>query len=176
MKLQLLMQIASDRSSLAHPPPTSLAHVIPDRPAHPSCSFSHKPHRDVRKHRKVSHHDECYVCGAPDSWRHSLLECTMARCVWVLVYHDLLEHMIATREPSARTWLFSMIEVLKHDELVRMCATLWAICHARRKLIHEGITQSPYDTHMFVTNFISELDQLNEVTGTHTISGARLVR
>lgn len=36
------------------------------------------PTEDVRKHRQMSHHDECYMYGAPDSWRHSLIECNMA--------------------------------------------------------------------------------------------------
>lgn len=75
---------------------------------------------DVRKDRNMSHHDNCFVCGAPNSWRHSLVECTMARCVWELVDHDLLEHMIETTEPSAGSWLFSMLDVLRHDEFTRM--------------------------------------------------------
>uniref|UniRef100_A0A452XY77 Reverse transcriptase zinc-binding domain-containing protein n=1 Tax=Aegilops tauschii subsp. strangulata TaxID=200361 RepID=A0A452XY77_AEGTS len=69
------------------------------------------PTEDVRKHRKMSTNDLCSVCGMQDSWRHSLIECNMARCVWALVDHELLEHMIATTEPSARSWLFSMFEV-----------------------------------------------------------------
>lgn len=40
------------------------------------------PNEDVRKHRNMSTSDLCPVCGRQDSWRHSLLECNMARCVW----------------------------------------------------------------------------------------------
>lgn len=127
---------------------------------------------DVHKHRKMSHHDQCFVCGAQDSWRHSLLECTMARCVWVLVDHDLLEHMIATPEPDARSWLFSLMDVLSHDEFTRMTVTLWAIWYARRKLIHEGINQSPYETHTFVTNFISKPDQIVVIPEPTTRAGS----
>jgi hypothetical protein len=51
--------------------------------------------------------------------------------------------------------------VLNHDELTRMTVSLWAIWYARRKLIHEGINQSPYAMLNFVINFIAELDQLS---------------
>lgn len=40
--------------------------------------------------------------------------------------------------------------------------TLWAIWTARRKLIHEGINQSPLSTHLFVTSFIAELEQIHQ--------------
>ena len=89
--------------------------------------------------------------------------CTMACCVWVLVDHDLLEHMIATPEPDARSWLFSMMDVLSHEEFTRMTVALRAIWYARRKLIHEGINQSLYETHMFVSDFISELDRISVI-------------
>ena len=49
------------------------------------------------------------------------------------------ETYIVTSEPSARAWLFSMMDVLSRDELTKMTVTLWAIWYARRKLIHEGI-------------------------------------
>lgn len=74
--------------------------------------------------------------------------------------HELLEHLMVTSEPSVRVWLFSMMDVLSHDELTKMTVTLWAVWYARRKLIHKGINQSPYATHNFVVNFIAELEQL----------------
>lgn len=86
----------------------------------------------------------------------------MVRCVWALVDPLLLEQIIATTEPLVRNWLFSMMEVLSHEELTRLTVTMWAIWTARRKLIHEGIHQSPLSTHLFVTRFIAELDQLKE--------------
>ena len=101
----------------------------------------------------------------------TVLECTMARCVWVLVDHDLLEHMIATPEPDARSWLFSMMDVLSHDEFTRMTVTLWEIWYARRKLIHEGINQSPYEFHMLVSNFSSELYQISVIPEPTTRGG-----
>jgi hypothetical protein len=41
--------------------------------------------------------------------------------------------------------------------------TLWALWHARRKIIHEGQLQSLLSTHHFVEHFISELGQLAPV-------------
>ena len=96
----------------------------------------------------------------------------MARCVWVLVDHDSLEHMIATPGPDARSWLFSMMDVPSHDEFTRMTVTLWAIWYARRKLIHEGINQSPYETHTFVSNFFFELDQISVIPKPTTRAGS----
>jgi hypothetical protein len=37
------------------------------------------PTGDVRHRRHMSDSSSCSVCGADDSWRHSLLECTMSR-------------------------------------------------------------------------------------------------
>jgi hypothetical protein len=47
-----------------------------------------------------------------------------------------------------------MMESMKHDEFIRMVVTLWALWHARRKLIHEEIHQSPMATHQFVESFL----------------------
>lgn len=101
------------------------------------------PTKDVRKHKHMSDRDECMVCGMQDSWRHGLIECTMARCVWALVDQELMEHMMATPEPLACNWLFYMVDVLPHKDLTRLVVTLWVVWTVRRKLIHEGINQSP---------------------------------
>lgn len=51
----------------------------------------------------------CPLCNAmADSWKHALIECTMAKCVWSLVDEDLVEHLIACRHDDARLW---MIEI-----------------------------------------------------------------
>lgn len=71
-----------------------------------------------------------------DSWRHSLAECNMARCVWVLVDRDRREHMnVEIRMQDYGT----MIDSLWHEDFVKMLVTLWVIWTARRKAIHEGI-------------------------------------
>lgn len=41
--------------------------------------------KDVRDHRHMSSTTSCGLCGAPDSWRHSLLDYAMSRCTWALV-------------------------------------------------------------------------------------------
>jgi hypothetical protein len=101
------------------------------------------PSGDLRYRRKMATTAACSICGMPDSWRHSLIECNMARCVWALTEADIVEHISLSSEPSAKTWLFSMIETMKADDLTRMLVTLWAIWHAKRKAIHEEIYQSP---------------------------------
>ena len=68
--------------------------------------------------------------------------------------------------------MFEMIDTLTHDQLTRMCVTLWALWHARRKAIHEGIFQSPLSTHCFIESFLSELVQLKEKGEKNTPRGS----
>jgi hypothetical protein len=100
---------------------------------------------------------KCSVCGAQDSWRHSLLDCNMSRCVWALVDEEVTQHMSVCAEPSAKQWLFTMMETLKHDEFIQVVVTLWALWYARRRLIHEGEQQSPLSTFLFARRFIEDL-------------------
>jgi ribonuclease HI len=65
--------------------------------------------------------------------------------------------MTLTEEPSAKQWLFTMMDSLNHDEFIEIVVTLWAIWYARRRLIHEGKQQSPLSTFMFVRNFLTDL-------------------
>ena len=116
------------------------------------------PTGDVRYRRHMAESPACSLCGREDSWRHSLIECNMARCVWVLSDDMITEHISISTEPTARRWLFSMMESMKQPDLTRMLVTLWAIWHARRKAIHEEVFQSPMATNMFVNRFIDELE------------------
>jgi hypothetical protein len=50
-----------------------------------------------------------------------------------------------------------MMETLKLEEFTRMVITLWALWHARRKMIHEDLLQSPLSTHHFIESFIQDL-------------------
>jgi hypothetical protein len=68
------------------------------------------PTNDVRHHRRMADSDQCRLCGAADSWRHALLDCTMARCVWALVDEEITEHMCRSEEGNARQWLANLIE------------------------------------------------------------------
>ncbi|KAE8788950.1 hypothetical protein D1007_36964 [Hordeum vulgare] len=116
------------------------------------------PTADIRHHRNMAPSRACAICGAEDSWIHSLLTCTMARCVWVLHNSELVEHMLANAEPDAKSWLFSMRSSVSATEMTKITVTLWAIWFARRKLIHEGEHQNPGATLAFVNRYIAELE------------------
>lgn len=83
----------------------------------------------------------------------------MARCVWALVDDEISDHMQASTEQNAKRWIFSMIDDMPHEPLIKMFVTLWAIWSARRKAIHEGVLQSP---HVFVNSFIPELATIHD--------------
>ncbi|XP_051211644.2 uncharacterized protein [Lolium perenne] len=114
------------------------------------------PTEDIRHHRQMAPTPACSICGLEDSWRHSLIECNPARCVWALTAEDITEHIALSTEPTAKQWLFHMIESMGKDDLTRMLVTLWAIWHAKRKAVHEDIYQSPMATMGFVNNFLSD--------------------
>lgn len=121
------------------------------------------PTGDVVHHRNMADNCMCMACGwGQDSWRHSLLDCRLARCVWVLVDEELYEKIKECVEPCARNWLFNLDEQLSKEEYVKMLVTLWAIWKAKRDLIHENSYQSPFSTSKFIMNFIQELDMLSE--------------
>jgi ribonuclease HI len=61
------------------------------------------------------------------------------------------------QEPNAKAWLAAVFEDLPHGELTRVVVTLWALWHVRRKVIHEGVYQSPLSIHHFMERFIAEL-------------------
>lgn len=46
--------------------------------------------------------------------------------------------------------------------------TLWVIWTTRSKGIHDDIFQSPFQTHEFVTRYIKELDELNNLEAPRT--------
>uniref|UniRef100_A0A453LKF7 Reverse transcriptase zinc-binding domain-containing protein n=1 Tax=Aegilops tauschii subsp. strangulata TaxID=200361 RepID=A0A453LKF7_AEGTS len=54
------------------------------------------PTEDVRHGRNMAGDDKCQLCGIQDSWRHSLLECSIARCVWALVDDDVAYYIQAS--------------------------------------------------------------------------------
>ncbi|KAM0866723.1 hypothetical protein ACQ4PT_042447 [Festuca glaucescens] len=118
------------------------------------------PMADVLHRRHMAAQPSCALCGSPDSWRHSLLECNMARSVWALLPEEIVELVIQSQEPDARSWLASVFSSATHDELTQVVVTLWAIWHARRKALHEDVFQSPLSTHSFIRRFIDELNVL----------------
>jgi hypothetical protein len=61
------------------------------------------PTTDVLHHRNMATQMACALCGSLDSWRHSLLECNMARSIWALLPDEIVELIINTQEPDARS-------------------------------------------------------------------------
>ncbi|XP_073355561.1 uncharacterized protein [Aegilops tauschii subsp. strangulata] len=115
----------------------------------------------------------CRLCGAADSWRHVLLECTMARSIWALAPESLVEHMSINENPNTRRWLFNMQSLLNHTEFTRLGVTLWAIWSSRRKVIYEDIYQTPFATNAFVNSFINGLQLLTKPRGEQVVVQAR---
>ncbi|XP_020153536.1 uncharacterized protein [Aegilops tauschii subsp. strangulata] len=120
------------------------------------------PTNDVRAHRHMTDTSPCGFCGVQDSWRHLLLECTVSRSVWALGDEEVMHKIIATTEPNAKNWLFTLIESLSHENFALLAVTAWSIWHARRKAIHEAIYQSPHQTHSFITSYMAELGVIND--------------
>jgi hypothetical protein len=102
------------------------------------------PTGDVRHRSNMAPDISCSNCGQADSWRHSLLECNMARSVWALAPDDITEHMERTTEPDAKQRLFTMIASLRHEELIGYLVTVWAIWYARRKVIPKTYSKAHY--------------------------------
>jgi hypothetical protein len=82
---------------------------------------------DLRHQRNMEVTPACSICGLADSWRHSLFECNLARCVWALSAEDIVEHISLSAETVARQWLFFMMESMKGADFTRMIVTMWAI-------------------------------------------------
>jgi hypothetical protein len=115
------------------------------------------PTADVRHHRHMAEASVCTLCGSEDSWKHSLLECNMARCVWALEGEEMLELLQSFQLSDAKSWLAEMLNTLSHSQRTCVVVILWAIWHARRKAIHEEIYQSPLSTKCFVDRYIEDL-------------------
>jgi ribonuclease HI len=115
------------------------------------------PTGDVRHDRHMAPSPACSICGLEDSWRHSLFECNMSRCVWSLMGEEITDLLAVEAEPVARLWLFHVLESWKEPHRSRMLVTMWAIWHARRKAIHEEVYQSPMATVSFVNRFLDDL-------------------
>jgi len=96
------------------------------------------PTGDVRQKRNMAQHSNCTICGNQDFWRHALLECNMARCVWALQGEVILDFLAQAQHIDARGWLHDAVATLQHKDVVQLVVTMWAIWYARRKAIHEG--------------------------------------
>jgi hypothetical protein len=70
-----------------------------------------------------------YICGGVDSWRHSLLDCSVARCVWALADEAITEHLCMNEDPNPKQWLFAMMESLSRDDFARVAVVCPAEDH-----------------------------------------------
>ena len=97
------------------------------------------PTADVLHRRHIAPHAACLVCGVPDSWKHSLLECNLAKCVWALMNEETVEHICNVEEHNAKAWLAEIISSLPKEESRRVVVTMWAVWHAKWKAVYENI-------------------------------------
>jgi hypothetical protein len=97
---------------------------------------------DLLHHLNKSSTLRCTLCGAADSWRHCLLECAMVRNIWSLGDEEVVEHLFATTRPSAKHWIFSLVDLFSYEMFIKVLISLWEIWTVRRKAIHEQIFQS----------------------------------
>jgi hypothetical protein len=51
------------------------------------------PTGDVRHHWNMATDARCGLCRVADSWRHALLECNLAKCVWALENESIIEFL-----------------------------------------------------------------------------------
>jgi hypothetical protein len=107
-----------------------------------------------------------------DSWRHSLIGCTVAHSVWALADEEIAKHVSLLDIPSAKQWLFALMETLSRDNFARVAITLWAIWYARRKMIHEEQFQSPLSTHLFIESYLQDLS----IVGSSTVQGQKTTK
>jgi hypothetical protein len=49
------------------------------------------------------------------------------------------------------------VRLLIHDDFAKVAVTLWAICFARRRILHEDEYQSPLSTHLFIERYLKDL-------------------
>jgi hypothetical protein len=82
----------------------------------------------------------------------------MAKSVWALAKEEIVEHICNVQEQNAKAWLAAVTSSPPKDELTRTMVTLWAIWHAKRKVIYENLFQSPLSTHSFVERFMTDLE------------------
>jgi hypothetical protein len=70
------------------------------------------------------------------------LECAMVRNIWSLGDEEVVEHLFATTWPSAKHWIFSLVDLFSYEMFIKVLISLWEIWTVRRKAIHEQIFQS----------------------------------
>jgi hypothetical protein len=93
----------------------------------------------------------------------------VARSIWALTDEEIAEHVSLLDIPSAKQWLFALMETLSRDNFARVAITLWAIWYTRQKMIHEEQFQSPLSTHLFIESYLWDLS----IAGSSTVQGQK---
>lgn len=133
---------------------------IPARLKNFAWRLSHNsiPTEGVRFQRNMSEINVCAICnGAVDTWKHALIDCHMAKCVWAMVDEELVEHMVTIRIEDARLWLVELQGSVNEEQFIKAIVTLWSVWWVRRKAIREQQFQSPHSTLCFINKYISDL-------------------
>ena len=112
----------------------------------------------VHHNKNMAPHGGCSLCGQPDSWQHSLIDCNVARCVCSLEKVEIAELVSNAGGEDMRGWVAELLQHLKQEEMIRVVVRLWAIWYVRRKAIYGDQFQSPLSTHCFVERFAAELE------------------
>jgi len=86
------------------------------------------PTASMLKSGNLEKTSECKICGAEkDIWDHSLLYCTMPRCVWALVDEDLTDLLATLHIIDPKHWVLFMCCNIPQVEEKQILATSWAI-------------------------------------------------
>lgn len=99
-----------------------------------------------------------YLQRSADSWSHALLDCNLAKSVWVLLENDASIPVFGDETDDAKLWLFGLSARLDNAIFVEVLVTFWAIWWARRRVIHEGEFQSRWSTNLFIRRYIEEVE------------------
>jgi ribonuclease HI len=119
------------------------------------------PTASVLKSRNLASTSHCKICGAvDDTWEHSLLFCTMSKCVWALLDEDITNLISHLRISNPKQWITFMCCNIPQADGIRVLVTCWAIWQARRKAIHEGVFQSPFSIMVTINRQIEELQMI----------------
>jgi ribonuclease HI len=79
--------------------------------------------------------------------------------MWALANDEVVEHMSRTVDPSAKQWIFSMLE--SQDDFDTMAVTFMDhMVRNKRKIIFEGDFQIPLSTHLIPERFLKDIGML----------------
>jgi len=116
------------------------------------------PTASVLKSRNLTATSHCGVVD--DTWKHSLLFCTMSKCVWALLDEDITYLIAHLRISNPKQWITFMCCNIPQVDGIRVLVTCWAIWRARRKAIHAGVFQTLFSIMVMINRQIEELEMI----------------